>query len=212
MGAPGRFRFDHVIMRVADLNAAAERLLTQHGLAAIEGGRHVGLGTGNMIVPFGDDYLELMAVVDPAEARSSELAAWVTSGLSAGDGLGALCLRTDEIEPWARVLGEEPLPMSRARPDGTLLSWRLAGLAKMFARPPHPFLICWDVPPESHPARTPAPHRCNPIGISWVELSGAPDDVRELFGGQDLDFRFTDGPPGVAAMGIATTEGEIVLT
>ena len=68
---------DHVIVVVDDLDAAAARLLDEHGLASLPGGRHEGHGTGNRIVPLGPDYLELMAVVDADEAVGSPLGAWV---------------------------------------------------------------------------------------------------------------------------------------
>ena len=57
---------DHVLIAVSDLEAAAREVERRHGLASVEGGRHQGLGTAKRIVPLGDTYLVLVAVVDEA--------------------------------------------------------------------------------------------------------------------------------------------------
>jgi Glyoxalase-like domain len=74
---------DHVLVAVPDLAAAARVLEEEHGLTAIEGGRHPGWGTANRIVPLGDSYLELVAVVDAGEAARSPFGRWVAASQSA---------------------------------------------------------------------------------------------------------------------------------
>lgn len=203
--------FDHVIFTVADLDAAAERLWSEHGLASVPGGRHPGLGTGNRIVPLDVDYLELMAVVDEEEAEGSPLPAWVRTNSESGDRPAALCLRTDELDEWGRRLGAEPVAMERITPDGERLSWRLVGLEHALMRSGHPFFIEWTVPADRHPARTEAPHRVRPRGIDWVEVSGDAHDLRRLVGDRGIDIRFVDGEPSVTGVAVRTDEGEIVL-
>jgi hypothetical protein len=66
---------DHVLIAVDDLEAAAKEVEERLGLASVAGGRHHGLGTANRIVPLGETYLELVAVVDDAEAAASGSAA-----------------------------------------------------------------------------------------------------------------------------------------
>jgi Glyoxalase-like domain len=87
---------DHVLIAVADLTAAGERLERRHGLASVEGGRHAGLGTANRIVPLGDTYLELVAVVDEAEARASAFGSWVAGGEIPR--LLGWCVQTDSLD------------------------------------------------------------------------------------------------------------------
>lgn len=54
---------DHVIHATVDLDAAAERMQVELGIAAVAGGRHVGLGTHNRLVPLGDgSFIELLAI------------------------------------------------------------------------------------------------------------------------------------------------------
>jgi len=62
---------DHVLIAVADLSTAAQEMAKRDGLTSVEGGRRTGWGTANGIVPLGKTYLELVAVVDAAEARRS---------------------------------------------------------------------------------------------------------------------------------------------
>src|SRR5258705_6626537 len=64
---------DHVLLPVEDLEAAAQRLYERFGLRSVPGGRHPKVGTANMIVPLGLQYLELIAIVDPQEAEGSRL-------------------------------------------------------------------------------------------------------------------------------------------
>lgn len=70
-------QLDHALIAVADLATAGREIEARHGLASIEGGRHLGWGTANRIVPVAEAYLELVAVVDEAEAAQSSFGSWV---------------------------------------------------------------------------------------------------------------------------------------
>jgi hypothetical protein len=203
--------FDHVIVAVADLEEAAERYLRDHGLGSVPGGRHVGHGTGNRIIPLGSDYIELMAVIDEGEAAGSPLGAWVLSRLEEGEGPSALCLRTDDIDVVAARLDVAPIGMSRSNAEGALLSWRLAGLEAALTRPPLPFFIQWDMAPELHPGLIQAHHRTTPRGIAWVEMAGDREEVARWVGESSLDIRVVASEPGIRAVGIAMEEGELTL-
>jgi hypothetical protein len=200
---------DHVIVAVRDLDEAAARFEEDFGLTALPGGRHPGFGTGNRIVPLGTNYVELMAVVD--ENEPSPLASWVTRTVESGESLGALCLRTDDVEAVATRLGTPALAMGRTRPDGVELRWKLAGLEQMLAQG-LPFFIQWEVGPGDLPGQAPVTHRRGGAGgIRWVELGGDPEAVAGRVGEPGLDIRVVPGEPGVRAVGIATPGGEIVI-
>lgn len=192
---------DHVITVVDELDTAAARLLADHGLASLPGGRHPGHGTGNRIVPLGDAYLELMAVIDVDEAATSPMGRWAIHMADSDLGIAAVCLRTDDIAPVAEALGEEPLAMSRRTPDGDTLSWHLAGLGGMLEHG-WPFFIQWHT--SDHPGRASAPHTNAPAGISSVSLPSVPDGIAALLadvpaievGGERLAARIeTDAGP-----------------
>ena len=204
--------FDHVIYGTSDMDVAAARWLQDYGLASYVGGRHEGRGTGNRIVPLGPSYLELMGVVDRAEAGTSDVGRWLLSSIADGDRLFAWCLRTDDIEGVSERLGLTPEAWTRALPDGGILSWRLEGLARSVLDPSLPFFIQWDVPDDALPGRGEAEHEVEPSGIAWVEVSGDADAIQRSLGGAELDVRVVaDGGRGVTAVAVRTSDGELVI-
>jgi Glyoxalase-like domain len=126
---------DHVLRTVQDLEDAGDALLAMHGLATAPGGRHRGWGTANRIVPLGDQYLELLGVVDGPEAASNPFGQWVSVSALHGDRWGAWAVRTDDLETWAKGRGLEISEGSREQLDGTTLCWRMAGVAEAMTEP-----------------------------------------------------------------------------
>lgn len=204
-------RIDHVIIAVPDLDDAAARLFERFGLASVEGGRHQGHGTANRIVPLGDDYIELMSVVDPGEAETSVMGRWVDAAARGGPRLHALCLRTDDISGVAAERDLEAIPMTRLRPDGMVLSWRLAGLDRAISEPPLPFFIQWDTGRRDMPGAAAAPHTCEPTGITGVELAGDPREIRAWIGDEDVPVAAVTGSPAITRVTLGTSLGEIGL-
>ena len=202
---------DHVIVFVRDLATAARRFERDHGLTSVEGGRHKGLGTANRIVPLGRSYVELVAVVDEEEAEGSPWGAWVTTMSASGDRLGPMSLRTDDADAIARRLGTPALAMSRLKPDGTELRWKLAGLEQTLADARLPFFIEWEVAPAEQPSATPVEHRSGARGIEWVEIACDAGTLAERIGDHSLDIRAVEGDDGVRRIGIATDDGTLVL-
>jgi hypothetical protein len=200
---------DHVILRVEDLDAAATRLLDEFGLASVPGGRHPEHGTANRIVPLGDSYLELVAVVDPDEAATSEFGRWVGGQDSGFPALDALCLRSDDIDALSARLDLEPFAMGRRRPDGVELTWRLAGLEAAI-REGLPFFMQWDVPPELLPGRTPVDHPSGARRITEVEVSGDVDRLQRWVG-EARGVRMIEGPLSITTVTVETDKGEITL-
>lgn len=204
-------KIDHVIYGVRDLEAAARRFMDEYGLASYPGGRHTGRGTGNVIVPLGRDYVELLGVVDPEEATRAPTARWLMEQVAQGDRLVSWCLSADNFDDVAQRLGLTPSDWSRQKPDGAILRWRLAARETVLDNPTLPFFISWQVPADQHPSRTVVPHRITPRGIAWIEVGGHPDELTAWLGGETLPVSHVDGPPGVRAVGILTDDGEIVI-
>lgn len=198
-----------MVIAVADLDEAAGEILENHGLASVEGGRHAGHGTANRIVPLGPDYLELVTVVDEAEADSSPFGRWVARHASP-QATHALCLRSSRIDDISQRLALSPVPMSRIRPDGVELRWRLLGLESALDRD-LPFFIEWDVAPADYPGRSAAKHTNLPHGISWVEIAGEREKVEAWMGPNDLAIRIVNDVPGIHRIGVATDSGDLIL-
>ena len=188
---------DHLIYATPDPAAYAARLLDEHGLASASGGRHSGHGTGNVIVPLGTAYLELVTVHEPDIAETSPFGRWILKNVEAGGGPIGWALRTDDIETFVARHGVGAAPMARELPTGHLLSWRLTGLDRAIERPPLPIVLEWDVPEPDRPYRVPVEHRASPDGFSSIRLGGDPDVLREWLGEIPSEVGFTTSEPGV---------------
>ena len=110
----------------------------------------------------------------------------------------------------ARRTGTAPLPMTRTRPDGVELAWRLTGTETAFAEGV-PFFIQWQVDGADHPGRAPAQHRVAATGIDWVELGGDPQRLASWLGSHDLPLRHVEGAPGPRRVAIAVAGGEPIV-
>ena len=205
-------RIDHVVRAVRDLDDAADRWEREHGLSSIPGGVHPRWGTANRILPMGRDYLELMTVVDRDTAASTVLGRALLDLTTAGGAWFAFCVADDAIDATAARLAMEVTPGSRERPDGSVVSWRGAGIEDPRRTLDLPFFIAWDGPPDQHPGATRITHTSGASGIAWVEIAGDPDRLAAWTGGAGLPVRFVPGdPPGIRRVGLASPAGQIVL-
>ncbi len=189
-------RIDHVIYATPRLDETAARLEVEHGLVARGGGRHVGIGTENRIVPLGPGYLELIAVADIAEAERSALGlALATRIHERGEGLLGWVVAVDNVVAEASRTGAELSVIERAG-----LRARLAGVATAMSEPALPFFIERDAgvadPGEDGDSG----------GISWVEVSGDATRLSAWLGGADLPVRVSDGEPALLGVGIGERE------
>jgi Glyoxalase-like domain len=147
-------RLVQAIVLVVDLEAARGALQSL-GLTVLEGGRHPGRGTANLIVPFSGaaQYLELLAVVDEAEALSSPQGRPVAAALSRrGPGLARWSVEPLDIEATAARVGLPVEDRRRVLPDGTTVRWRCVGVDAAWDEPWRCAFMAW-ADPDLHPAR-----------------------------------------------------------
>ena len=179
---------DHVLMAVAGLDQGAERLEKELGLKVQAGGRHPGLGTVNRILPLGQQYLELIAVADPAEAATSRLGQRVTKSVAGGRTFVDWALRTDDLgalQDRLRGAGWELPPAwsgSRPRPDGMVLRWRTQDLDPSLDATVIPFVIEWDIPAGAHPGEQGAQHTLTKVVLGARDPDAALAKLRLLLG------------------------------
>jgi hypothetical protein len=214
---------DHVLLPVADLEDGARRLLDEHGLQAIPGGRHPRVGTANMIVPLGRQYLELIAIADPEEAAASRLGQRIPPALAQRRMFVDWALRTRDLDAMRGKLldaGWDVPPIaegSRRRPDGQVLHWRTQDVSTGLAWTAIPFVIEWDVPEGLHPGEAAAEHPSGATALRRVVVGARdPARVREqlqlLLGDSDLYEVRAAASDGVEELVLDSPHGELVVT
>lgn len=118
---------DHVVIRVRDLDAAAQAYARLLGRAPSWRGRHPGAGTANALFRLANSYVELLSPSEDgplARALSEELA-------NHGEGVAALALATDDVTVFVARLRELGIAASepaegegREAASGVVRRWR----------------------------------------------------------------------------------------
>ncbi|MDA3031919.1 MAG: VOC family protein [Actinomycetota bacterium] len=151
---------DHLVYAVADLNAGIDWFEQQTGIRPAMGGAHVGLGTHNALVSFGECYLEIIAP-DPGQPDPEMPRPFGIDDLD-DPGLVGFAVRPADDETIEDLVdrcfdtGYDPGPindMSRQAPNGDLLAWVLT----FPSSPTLPFIIDW--------GDTPLPSTTQPGGV-----------------------------------------------
>jgi len=201
---------DHVLIAVADLAKAGQEFEIRHGLASIEGGRHPAWGTANRIIPLGDSYLELIAVVDAALAAENAVGRWVASAVTESARPLGWAVRTSQLDEMARQLDLPISAGSRVTPDGEQLSWRTAGMDQAIAEPALPFFIEW-APGTKLPGQADIRHPAGEARISRLVLDEDPDRLTDWLGNHQLPIVVRPGTSAVREIHISSDRAEIVL-
>lgn len=163
---------DHLVVASADLDLGVQWVTDRLGVAPVLGGVHDGLGTRNALLGLRGPYLEVMSFDPAQEERSSRFADLVR-------GRDAPALVTLAI---AKTDLDDPVSMSRLRPDGTVLSWRV-----QFTSTPLFFIDWLDSP---RPTGLPDGGRLTRLSVT----TPAPSD---LVGVPDIELH--EGPWGIEA-------------
>jgi hypothetical protein len=198
-----------VIFGVRDLEAATARFRAL-GFDVLDGGVHPGVGTANRVIPLGEQYLELLGVVAPGEARASEYGRALLRATEDGDRIVRWSLRTDDIEGVAARLGIAVEHRRRKRPDGEVLTWRAAGLEVALADAPMPFFMQWDRA-DQYPGLMRAEHVNGARSVSRLWVTPA-DDTRLRTWTEGADARVeraSEAEPGIWSVGVETDAGEL---
>lgn len=185
---------DHVIVCMPDLTDSVLAFEADHGVVSVPGGRHRGHGTANRLVPLGDAYIELVAVVDTGEAEDSVFGRWVAAR-SSGSGADGIAIATDDIDSICARLDLESVAMSRPADTGDELRWRIAGMEHLVTSG-LPFFIQWDIDPELHPGLITVDHPRGDLKLGTVVVSGDLTRLRAWTAGTD-GLELYEGEPEV---------------
>jgi hypothetical protein len=197
---------DHVLLAATDLDVTADKLRDRYGLTSVPGGSHPQWGTANRIVPLGGQYLEIIGVGDAALAAENPFGTWIRTVTAHGDVLAGLMMQPDDFDATCERLSLTPTRGERTRPDGRLLSWRLAGVTEAVTRT-IPCYIDWDERDELFDGDAGVGAR----GITGVELGGDADEITIWLGADVNALHLVGGTPGLRRLTIATDGGDIVL-
>ena len=174
-------------------------------------------------MPLGLQYLELIAVVEPAQVRDSHLGARVMQAMSEGRTFVAWALRTTDLDALrARLVGAGwDLPPiaegSRRRPDGQVLSWRTQDVEKRATGlSAIPFVIEWKIPDGLHPGEAASKHEHGATSIKRVVVGARdPESVRRrlalLLGESGMYEVRESGSDGVEELVLAHAATETVI-
>jgi len=164
---------DHIILGCNDLDAGVEYVYQRTGVRAAAGGVHPGAGTKNALLSLGTlRYMEIIAP-DPMQPASTDPRRVASLKNPA---LVGWAIHRHDVKKFASVLQADgvecvgPKPGSRARPDGTTLTWASLTL-KDDKDGVLPFFIEWDSN-SLHPS-VDAPAGCRLTDL-WI---ATPDPV-----------------------------------
>ncbi len=142
---------DHLVVGSADLDVGIGWVAERLGVAPVFGGVHDGFGTRNALLGLGDQYLEVLAV-DPDQAGASSAIVEQIGGLLVPALITVAIAKSDL---------QNPIAMSRTRPDGVRLEWALE-----FTSTPI-FFIDWKASPR--PVGLPDGGRLTSLSITTPE-------------------------------------------
>lgn len=184
---------DHLVFASPGLEQGIAAVESLVGVRADFGGKHTGLGTHNALLSLGGGaYMEIIAP-DPEQSSPSRPLPFGLATLTEPR-LVTWAARADNIgEVVERARSQEYDPgtvieMTRDRPDGVRLSWRLALRPEPAGDGLVPFLIDWD--PGTHPSET-SPQGC--VLESLRAEHPYPASVIVLLDALDADLPVSEG-------------------
>ena len=152
-------QFDHIIHFMDKPEDGMEEL-NKRGIHTVNGGSHENRGSYNTLSHFGLSYIELLGIYDQQLFANSGAAQLTYSPFEDiaknhfSEGFAKINLRTTNLDEVARKLTSHgiktngPIPLSRRKPDGSLLEWELLYAGGHQGQLPLPFFIDWGVRDE----------------------------------------------------------------
>lgn len=189
---------DHLVLATPDLAATVADFARRTGVTPAPGGVHIGRGTRNHLVSLGGgSYLEIIGP-DPEQTAPGQPRPFDVDALS-GPRTVTWAIGPPDLDAAvaaARAQGYDPgevHPMSRRRPDGTLLQWRLTDGDTAHPSGLVPFLIDWGA--SSHPTASDLP--ATPL-LAMSASAPDPDEIRPLLSAVGTSLALTTGPIGIS--------------
>lgn len=204
---------DHLVVAATDLDHAAGWFADLTGVEPSPGGSHTGVGTRNALVSLGArTYIEIIAP-DPDQPEPPRPRPFGIDELGSDPRLVTFAVAPDDIDAAVADLAASAAldlgavqSMSRLRPDGVELAWRLTRSVYPEGGGVFPFLIDWADSP--HPAADAAPG-CTVESVALHHPDTARVEAVLAVLGLDLDV--TAAPEPGLSVTLATPNGSVVL-
>ncbi|MGW9113871.1 VOC family protein [Microbacterium sp. NPDC055683] len=204
---------DHIVIAGPDLDAVVRWFAELTGVVAAPGGAHP-TGTANALVALtvdgerGPQYVELIGP-DPARTAPEVPTTFGIDGLTAPS-IQAYAVHPadiDETVAAARARGYDPgdvHDLSRRKPDGTLLEWRLTrGEGR---RLDVPFLIDWGTTEQPGLSDIPAIEL-----LSFERVEPDPEPLRAVLTALGHGADVVEGAPAGFRLTLRRADGEVVV-
>jgi hypothetical protein len=203
---------DHVVMLVADADAAALDLRKQYGLGSEPGMYYERAGTRHFTVPLRPpQHLEFVTIENRDAAAETEIGRRVLACEAEGAGLFAWSVLVDDLDAVSERLDIEIFDYTIPHGDGTLRGWRaVSGPAHL------PFFIDYpdngDRTGRLQSMYDRVGHTSAPGAFTSLTIGGSADELRDWLGPNDLSLRLVGGKHGIREARIGTAGGEVVVT
>ena len=204
---------DHILLGCNDLERGIAFVYQHTGVRAAFGGVHPGAGTQNALLSLGESrYLEIIA---PDPKQPSSVDSRNLKALTDDPVLVGWAVHRADIDAFAVRLKKQgfviegPMPGSRKRPDGRVLTWKVMRL-KDDPTQLLPFFIEWSAD-SIHPS-VDSPQGCRLMRFEAF----APDADARAISGQvkalDLDLPLAEGRNSLLVATIAGPKGQLEVT
>ena len=204
---------DHILLGCNDLERGIAFVYQHTGVRAAFGGVHPGAGTQNALLSLGESrYLEIIA---PDPKQPSSVDSRNLKALTDDPVLVGWAVHRADIDAFAVRLKKQgfviegPMPGSRKRPDGRVLTWKVMRL-KDDPTQLLPFFIEWSGD-SIHPS-VDSPQGCRLMRFEAF----APDADARAVSGQvkalDLDLPLAEGGNSLLVATIAGPKGQLEVT
>ncbi|MDO9398698.1 MAG: VOC family protein [Herbiconiux sp.] len=215
---------DHIAIWSGNLYRTTIELSRLTGIGSADGGYFPGLGLGQKIISLGGGvYLEIESIVDHRMILDRDPVALALEHQTAtGDCFAGLCLRSDDLAEIERFAAHRGVEVSTEIAGGKVLM--VPGQKRGKAAHAPDFLNSWLLGKpniyhvgalEGHSSvLEPQPGTGDVVGlgVTWLELGGSAQSLRDWLGALDPDdlgveLRFNGGPDGLYAVGFDSTAG-----
>jgi hypothetical protein len=219
---------DHYDMFSQNFFETAYQIDQETGLGNYDGGFFPTMGFGTKMIPLGgDQFLEVTGFIDTEQFKLMSGAYPFAKFLMHRASFFLWSFRTDtlaELEDLARecgwevdrdTLGEEGAQMMM-NGHKVLLVETPKGFEAVEKGMPN---IYWWPDMNDHDSRFPVAEGTGdgrePQGVAWIEIGGTANDLESWFKGtlkaKDYPIRFNGKTPGLYAIGVATSKGEVEI-